>query len=55
MRSASQPEAIPLTERSHRVTVNTTVTAISGTPNSREIGTMISKKQGEIEPVENPA
>src|SRR5580704_9417739 len=40
-RSASQPEAVAPSRRSHNVTVNTAVTA---TPNSCEIGTMISRK-----------
>src|SRR3984957_7757022 len=43
-RSASQPEAVAPTSRSHSVMVKTAVTATSGTPNSCEIGTMISRK-----------
>src|ERR1700738_1913081 len=43
-RSPSQPELTAPTRRIHRVTVNTAVTAVSGTPNSCEIGTMISRK-----------
>ena len=43
-RSASQPDAVAPTRRSHSVMVKTAVTAVSGTPNSCEIGTMISRK-----------
>ena len=43
-RSASQPDAIAPTRRSHRVMAKTAVTAVSGTSNSWEIGTMISRK-----------
>ena len=44
IRSASQPEAVAPTSRIHNVNVNTAVTAVSGTWNSCEIGTMISRK-----------
>src|SRR5579864_3132411 len=44
IRSDSQPEAVAPTRRIHKVSVNTAVTAVSGTWNSREIGTMISRK-----------
>ena len=44
MRSAIQPAAVAPTRRSHSVTVKTAVTAVSGTPNSWEIGSMISRK-----------
>src|SRR6476469_8505056 len=40
MRSASQPDAVAPTRRSHNVIVNTTVTFVSGTWNSSAIGTM---------------
>src|SRR6516162_4424827 len=43
-RSPSQPEQTAPTRRIHKVTVNTTATSVSGTPNSCEIGSMISKK-----------
>jgi hypothetical protein len=43
-RSDSHPDAVAPTRRIHSVTVNTAATAVSGTPNSFEIGTMISKK-----------
>src|SRR5262245_53006278 len=43
-RSASHPEAVAPTRRSHSVMVNTAVTAVSGTLNSCAIGTMISRK-----------
>src|SRR3984893_4245686 len=43
-RSPSQPEQTAPTSRIHSVIVNTAVTAVSGTPNSCEIGTMISRK-----------
>src|SRR6516225_2471679 len=43
-RSASQPEAVAPTKRIHNVNVNTAVTAVSGTLNSCEIGSMISRK-----------
>src|SRR5215472_5411135 len=43
-RSPSHPEQTAPTRRIHRVTVNTNATAVSGTPNSFEIGSMISKK-----------
>src|SRR5262249_16311949 len=41
-RPASQPDAAAPTNRSHKVTANTAVTAVSGTSNSFAIGTMIS-------------
>src|SRR5580765_4119844 len=44
IRSASQPEATAPTRRIHNVMVKTTATAVSGTPNSLAIGTMISRK-----------
>src|SRR5438270_6335985 len=44
IRSASQPEAVAPTSRIHRVKVKTAVTAVSGTLNSCEIGSMISRK-----------
>ena len=43
IRSASQPEAVAPTRRIHKVIVKTTATAVRGTWNSREIGTMISR------------
>src|ERR1051326_4603518 len=43
-RSAIQPDAVAPTSRSQSVMVNTAVTAVRGTPNSCEIGTMISRK-----------
>jgi hypothetical protein len=43
-RSAIQPAAVAPSRRSHSVTANTAVTAVSGTPNSWLIGTMISRK-----------
>src|SRR6516162_11319294 len=43
-RSPSQPEQTAPTRRIHKVTVNTTATSVSGTPNSCEIGSMISRK-----------
>src|ERR1700747_1982193 len=43
-RSPSQPEQTAPTKRIHKVTVNTTATSVSGTPNSCEIGSMISRK-----------
>src|SRR5579872_1868461 len=43
-RSASQPDAVAPTRRSHRVMANTAVTAVTGTLNSCAIGTMISRK-----------
>src|SRR5262249_36685349 len=43
-RSASQPDAVAPRSRSHSVTANTAVTAVKGTPNSCEIGSMINKK-----------
>ena len=42
-RSASQPEAVAPSSRSHNVTVNTARTSTSGTLNSFAIGTMISR------------
>jgi hypothetical protein len=42
-RSASQPEAMAPTSRSHKVTLSTKATSVSGTLNSLEIGTMISR------------
>src|SRR5271165_3012114 len=42
-RSASQPEPVAPNKRIHKVKVNTAVTAVSGTPNSCEIGSMISR------------
>src|SRR3954454_16770476 len=44
MRSASQPEATAPTSRIHKVSVNTIVTSVVGTPNSSAIGFMISRK-----------
>ena len=44
MRSPSQPDAVAPTRRSHSVMVNTAATAARGTPNSWEIGSMISRK-----------
>src|SRR5215472_4366509 len=43
-RSASQPEAVAPSSLSHKVMANTAVTAVSGTPNSCEIGSMINRK-----------
>src|SRR5438270_8667527 len=43
-RSASHPDAVAPTKRSHSVTVNTKVTSTSGTWNSFAIGTMINRK-----------
>ena len=42
-RSAIQPDAVAPTSRSQRVMANTAVTAVSGTPNSRDIGARISR------------
>src|SRR5713226_1004881 len=42
-RSASQPEATAPSKRIHKVIVSTNATAVSGTPNSCEIGSMISR------------
>ena len=44
MRSASQPEPVAPTSRNHRVKVKTAVTAVSGTSNSRAIGSMMKMK-----------
>src|ERR1700730_15255442 len=44
IRSPSQPEQTAPSRRIHKVTVNTTATSVSGTPNSCEIGTMINRK-----------
>jgi hypothetical protein len=44
IRSASQPEPVAPTNRNHRVTVKTAVTAVSGTPNSCAIGSMMKTK-----------
>src|SRR6516164_10086595 len=44
IRSAIQPEAVAPMSRIHRVRVKTTVTSVSGTLNSCEIGNMISRK-----------
>jgi len=44
IRSASQPDAVAPTSRIHKVRVKTAVTAVSGTLNSCEIGSMISRK-----------
>src|SRR6478672_2369815 len=44
IRSANQPEAVAPTRRIHKVKVKTAVTAVSGTLNSCEIGSMISRK-----------
>src|ERR1700730_15325593 len=43
IRSASHPEPTAPTRRSHKVTLNKNATSVSGTPNSCEIGTMISR------------
>ena len=43
IRSASQPEAVAPSRRIHKVMVKTTATAVSGTLNSCDIGTMISR------------
>src|SRR6516162_1351320 len=43
-RSPSQPEHTAPTKRIHKVTVNTTATSVSGTPNSCEIGSIINRK-----------
>src|SRR5881227_2744287 len=43
-RSASHPDAVAPSRRSHNVTVNTKVTSTSGTLNSLAIGTMINRK-----------
>src|SRR5882762_4913154 len=42
--SAIQPAAVAPTRRSHKVMVNTAVTAVRGTSNSLAIGTMIKRK-----------
>ena len=44
IRSPIQPAAVAPTRRSHSVRVKTIATAVSGTPNSWEIGSMISRK-----------
>ena len=44
MRSAIQPATVAPTRRIHSVTANTAVTAVSGTPNSWLIGSMMSRK-----------
>jgi len=44
IRSAIQPAAVAPARRIHSVTVKTAVTAVSGTPNSCEIGSMIKRK-----------
>ena len=49
IRSASQPEAVAPTSRIHNVKVKTTATSVSGTPKSLEIGTISSRKIGEVE------
>src|SRR5277367_2989944 len=43
IRSASQPAAVAPTRRIHRVKVKTAVTAVNGTWNSCEIGSMINR------------
>ena len=43
-RSASQPDAVAPTKRSHSVMVKTTATSVRGTLNSCAIGTMMSRK-----------
>jgi hypothetical protein len=43
-RSASHPDAVAPNRRSQSVRVKTRATAVSGTPNSCDIGTMISRK-----------
>src|SRR4051794_35555793 len=43
-RSAIHPAAVAPIKRNHKVTANTAVTAVSGTPNSWLIGNMISRK-----------
>src|SRR5947208_11319525 len=43
-RSASQPDPVAPSRRIQSVMVNTAVTAVSGTPNSCEIGSMIRRK-----------
>src|SRR5580700_11926725 len=42
-RSANQPDATAPTRRIHKVRVKTIATSVSGTLNSLEIGTMISR------------
>src|SRR5215472_8386544 len=44
IRSESQPDAVAPTSRIHRVRVKTAVTAVSGTWNDCEIGSMIKRK-----------
>src|SRR5258708_11281776 len=44
MRSAIQPAAVAPTRRSQRVMVKTAATAVSGTPNSWEIGSLLRRK-----------
>src|SRR6201993_422963 len=44
IRSAIQPAAVAPTRRSHKVIVNTAVTAVKGTSNSLAIGSMIKRK-----------
>ena len=53
-RSENQPEAVAPTRRIHSVTVNTAATAVSGTPNSCEIG-HDQQEDGEIECIKRPA
>src|SRR5207245_2430393 len=43
IRSASHPEPTAPTSRSHKVTLSKNATSVNGTPNSCEIGTMISR------------
>ena len=54
-RSASQPDAVAPTSRSHSVMAKTAVTSVSGTLNSLAIGTMISRntvksKESSVQP-----
>ena len=44
IRSPIQPAAVAPTSRIHSVSVKMIATAVSGTPNSLEIGSMISRK-----------
>src|SRR6516225_8663422 len=63
-RSPSHPELTAPTSRIHKVTVKTTATSVSGTPNSCEIGSMINRKRDwqhdqqedrEIKSIQGPA
>ncbi len=56
-RSASQPDAVAPTRRSHSVMAKTAVTSVSGTLNSLAMGTMISRntvksKASSVQPIQ---